>query len=77
MPARLRGKRYIAELLYPSGDDDGLSVVELAPDDVLKFRAKSFADLYRQEPRFVEMRFFALLDHLGIARAIEVFSALR
>jgi hypothetical protein len=49
-----------------SSRDDGVTVIDVTHDDVLKFHAKSFADLYRQEPRFVEMRFFALLDHLGI-----------
>ena len=44
----------------------GLTVVEITNDEVLRFDAESFADLYRREPKFVEGRFFALLDHLGI-----------
>jgi hypothetical protein len=57
----------VGDLVHRFSASDGeLSVVELSQEDVLKFQAESFADLYRQEPRFVEMRFFALLDHLGI-----------
>ena len=47
-------------------DAGKLTVVEVVGDDVVSLGSDSFAGFYRQHPRFVEDRFFALLDHVGI-----------
>lgn len=54
--------------------DDGVTVVEIFDDESLKFTAPSFAELYQKEPRFVEMRLFALWDHIGITLPASRFS---
>ena len=43
-----------------------VQVTEILDDEVLNYRANTFAELYRQHPRYVEARFIPLLEHLGI-----------
>jgi hypothetical protein len=47
-------------------EDQRLMVDEIFEEKVLSYQAESFADFYRHQPRFVEDRFFPLLNHLGI-----------
>lgn len=50
-----------------------VAIVEIFQDEVVKYSADSFAKLYASESRYVEDRFFALLDHLGIIMPVTRF----
>ena len=53
--------------------DGTVSVVEVLDDEVVSQKAQSAAQLYGKEPRFVEDRFFALLDHIGVVAPLTRF----
>jgi hypothetical protein len=51
---------------FRQAPDGAIDVVELAGDETLRFKAPSFADLYRENVEFCELRLLPLLDHLGL-----------
>ena len=53
--------------------DGSVKLTEIYQDEVIKHEADSFAKLYAAESRFVDDRFFALLDHLGIVLPVGRF----
>lgn len=46
--------------------DGSVSLVEIIDDQVVTHKAESLAQLYRDQPEFIERRFLTLLDHLGV-----------
>jgi hypothetical protein len=51
---------------FQQAPDGAVDIVELAGDDAQRFKAPSFADFYRENVAYCELRFLPLLDHLGI-----------
>lgn len=56
-----------------SNGNSSLRVTEILDDEVLNYQVASFAELYRQQPRYVEDRFLPLLEHLGIVPPLSRF----
>lgn len=52
-----------------------LQVTEILDDEIVNLKAADFAQLYRENPRFVESRLFPLFEHLGIIPPLSRFDA--
>jgi len=52
-----------------------VQVTEILNDEVINHTAQTFAALYRTQPRYVEDRFFPLLEHVGIVPPLSRFDA--
>ncbi len=67
--------QYLGDILldFEQADDGTVRIRELDRDDSFDFTAENFAKLYRDQSEYCELRFFPLLDHLGIVPPVSRF----
>ncbi len=67
--------QYLGEIVldFQQTEKGNVRIRELNDDESFDLNAESFARLYQQHPEYCELRFFPLLDHLGIVPPLSRF----
>ncbi len=67
--------QFLGEILldFQQSENGTVRIREIDNEDVFQMSADSFADLYRENPEYCELRLFPLLDHIGIVAPFSRF----